>query len=74
MWGAVWAVCKVMYMFGEYKGKQEEFKDNTEKAMNKLNVTFMSFSTKLDNVNKNLEKQGESIAKLEGKIEEISKK
>lgn len=27
MWGAVWAVCKVMFMFGEYKGKQDALKE-----------------------------------------------
>lgn len=65
MWGAVWAVCKVMFMFGEYRGKQDSFKEYTEDNIKKLHTTFITFSEKLDNLNKKIDSQSKSIAKLE---------
>lgn len=46
MWGAVWAVCKVMFMFGEYKGKQDALREYSEENIKKLNTTFIAFSKK----------------------------
>lgn len=64
------------------------FKQHMEDFENKTNSCFMSFSTKnneikndfnkidikLDNIKDKIDNQGKSIAKLEGRIEELSKK
>jgi hypothetical protein len=74
MWGAVWAVCKVMFMFGEYKGKQDALKEYSEENFKKLNTTFIAFSEKLDSMNKKIDTQNTLITKLETKVDNIEKK
>lgn len=74
MWGAVWAVCKVMFMFGEYKGKQDALKEYSEENFKKLNTTFIAFSEKLDSMDKKIDTQNTLIIKLETKVDNIEKK
>lgn len=66
VFGAYWALTKIAFKLGEYKGHLDASKKETDSKISKLNVSFMAFSkeanSKLDNIS-------ERISKVEGKLE-----
>lgn len=71
IWGAFWAIGKVVFKLGEYKGHLESSKQETDDKITQLSTTFVAFrkevNTKLDNIS-------DRLSKVEGKIENTHKK
>lgn len=64
--GSIWAITKIVFKLGEYKGSLDASKKETDSKISELNSIFLNFSkeanTKLDNIS-------DRLSKVEGKLE-----
>lgn len=69
---------KSLISLGDYRTKLKAYQEFNDKRLEDFRqdfgVCFTSFSKKLDALSEKIDLQGQAIAKIEGKLEEISKK
>lgn len=66
IWGGIWALSKVMFNLGEYKGHLDASKKEADAKISKLSANFMSFSKE---VNGKLDNISDRLSKVKGKLE-----
>lgn len=64
--GAYWALTKIAFKLGEYKGHLDASKEDVDSKIKDLNSSFMSFSKE---VNGKLDNISDRLSKVEGKLE-----
>lgn len=66
IWGGISAFMKLSFKLGEYKGRLDASKEETNSKIDSLNSSFMTFSKE---TNIKLDSISERLSKVEGKLE-----